>query len=145
MQELESALERLVARGVVAREDVDGQPRYSARTLSIPLGAQVGWEAAVYDHFQAVVRTIAQKLGSKLTADARDTVGGSTFTFEVWPGHPLEGEVVGSLGRFRREHEALRERVRAFNDASPTPRQWRRVVVYGGQSVTEEDEGEPHG
>lgn len=139
-EKLERALERLVSRGVVSREDVAGEPRYSARTLSIPLGAQAGWEAAVYDHYQAVVRTIAQKLRSKLTADVRDAVGGSTFTFEVWSGHPLEAEVIGSLERFRREHEALRERVRAFNETHPTPDQWRRVVVYGGQSVTEEDE-----
>jgi hypothetical protein len=141
MPDLESALERLVTRGVVVREDVAGEIRYSARTLSIPLGAQIGWEAAVYDHFQAVLRTIAQKLSSKLTADARDAVGGSTFTFEVWPTHPLEQEVIGSLARFRREHEALRERVRAFNDANSAPKQWRRVIVYGGQSVTEEGEG----
>ena len=140
--ELQNTLDRLVARGVVVREDVAGEPRYSARTLSIPLGAQSGWEAAVYDHFQAVVRTIAQKLGSKLTTDARDTVGGSTFTFEVWPGHPLAGEVTGSLARFRREHEDLRERVRAFNDANASPKRWQRVVLYGGQSVTEEEEGE---
>lgn len=137
--ELEAALDRLLARGVVVRENTKGGPRYSARTLSIPLGAQVGWEAAVYDHFQAVVRTIAQKLGSKLTTDARDSVGGSTFTFEVWPGHPFEREVTESLARFRRDHESLRERVRAFNDANPTPARWHRVVVYGGQSVTEED------
>lgn len=141
-QDLESALDRLVARGLVARDDVAGEPRYSARTLSIPLGAQVGWEAAVYDHFQAVVRTITQKLASKLTADARDAVGGSTFTFEVWPEHPLEREVIGSLARFRRDYEDLRERVRAFNDSNPTPKRWNRVVVYGGQSVTEEEDGE---
>src|SRR4051812_17890496 len=47
MPDLESALERLVTRGVVVREDVAGEIRYSARTLSIPLGAQIGWEAAV--------------------------------------------------------------------------------------------------
>ncbi len=141
-QDLQSALDRLVASGLVARDDVAGEPRYSARTLSIPLGAQVGWEAAVYDHFQAVVRTIAQKLASKLTADARDTVGGSTFTFKVWAGHPLEHEVMGSLARFRRDYEDLRERVRAFNDSNPTPKEWRRVVVYGGQSVTDEEDAD---
>jgi hypothetical protein len=140
--EIASALDRLVARGVVACEDVGGGPRYSARTLVIPVDAKFGWEAAVYDHFQAVVRTIAQKLSTKLTADARDSVGGSTFTFQVWPGHPLEGEVTGALARFRREYDNLRERVRAFNDANPAPKRWHRVVVYGGQSVTEEEEGE---
>jgi hypothetical protein len=143
--ELAGALDRLVERGVVTLEETAGEPRYSARTLSIPLGAQAGWEAAVYDHFQAVVKTIAQKLASKLTADARDSVGGSTFTFEVWPGHPLQGEVTGSLARFRGEYEALRERVRTFNDANPTPKRWNRVVVYGGQSVTEEEEDEAQG
>jgi hypothetical protein len=140
--EITGALERLGTRGVVARDDSNGEPRYSAQTLLIPVGSQLGWEAAVYDHFQAVVRTIAQKLRNKLTADARDAVGGSTYTFQIWAGHPLAAEVTESLARFRREYDALRERVRAFNDANSAPKKYQRVIVYGGQSVTDEEEGE---
>jgi hypothetical protein len=53
---------------VVEKDETNGEPRYTARSLSIPMGSPLGWEAAVYDHFQAVVRTIAQKLANKLSA-----------------------------------------------------------------------------
>jgi hypothetical protein len=142
LSELQAALERLVARGAVLRTETNGKVEYSSPQLLVPLGARVGWEAAVYDHFQAVVRTISQKLAGILQADAKDTVGGSTYTFEVWPGHPLQAEVLGALARFRRDFDDLRNRVRAFNDSTPTPAEWQRVVVYGGQSVTDQQTGE---
>jgi hypothetical protein len=139
--EIHAAMERLLARGAVVRTETAGTSVYSAPKLLVPLGARVGWEAAIYDHFQAVVRTISQKLGS-LQSHATDTVGGSTFTYEVWPGHPLREEVLGALARFRHEFDELRNRVRAFNDAHPRPSEWQRVIVYGGQSSTDQQEEE---
>lgn len=135
--EIRAAMERLVARGVVVRTESRDKIEYSSPRLLVPLGAASGWEAAVYDHFQAVVQTITQKLAGALRADASDQVGGSTYTFEVWDGHPLATEVLEALARFRREYDELRRRVRAFNDQHERPASWRRVVVYGGQSVTE--------
>lgn len=140
--EIAAALERLVARGVVTRSVKGAKTTYSSPKLLVPLGASAGWEAAVYDHVQAVVRTITQKLAGALRADATDTIGGSTYTFEVWAGHPLQHEVLGTLARFRREYDELRARVRAFNDVHASPAVSQRVVVYHGQSVTELSRGE---
>lgn len=56
---LDPALERLRDAGRVDRND-DGA--YRCHELFVPYGASVGWEAAVFDHFQSVVRTICCKL-----------------------------------------------------------------------------------
>ena len=69
----------------------------------------IGWEAAVFDHFQAVVATICQKLDTKgRKPTTEDEVGGSTYTLEIWPGHPLESEARSQLRRFREGTSELR-------------------------------------
>lgn len=75
---LDKALSRLRAQGRIEELERGGVTHYQSRELFIPLDATVGWEAAVYDHFQALVRTIGVKLG--LAADAKEhaLVGGST-------------------------------------------------------------------
>jgi len=110
-----------------------------ATEFVIELGSTVGWEAAVFDHIQAVVQTICQRLRST-SLDAADahTIGGSTYSFDLWPGHPLEEEVKGQLAAIRAQCGALRKRVEAINAA--TPRAVRQqVVVYAGQCVLEKD------
>jgi hypothetical protein len=144
-----SQAEAVIAR-LVAASRVKESPRgYLASEFVIELGATVGWEAAVFDHLQAVVQTICQRLGGN-TLDAADAqiVGGSTYSFDLWPGHPLEAEVKGRLAAIRAECGALRKRVEAINTASPqTTRQ--QVVVYAGQCLLEMDadgceEGDGH-
>jgi hypothetical protein len=140
---LHAALGRLVESGKIRRISQGGKDHYEADGFVVPLGAPVGWEAAVFDHFQAVVGTILARLrGDSATATGEDRVGGSTYTFEVWPGHPHEEEVMTELGTSRARLTLLRERVAAFNERTKLPRERLRVVVYGGQNVflTEETE-----
>jgi hypothetical protein len=70
-----------------------------------------------------------------MTASLGDRVGGSTYTLEVWPGHPLEDEALGELSAFRRRLTHLRERIASHNAAHSVPPGRNRVVVYAGQCV----------
>ena len=135
--EVGGALERLVASGRIQRNESKGTALYRAEALVIPLGAPAGWEAAVFDHFKALVATILCRLGEERTAPA-DLVGGSTYTIDVWDGHPLAQEVYGALGRIRTSLSDLRERVAKFNEAQALPDPHTRVVVYAGQYLIEE-------
>jgi hypothetical protein len=138
--DLDESLRRLVAEGRILGETHPDGTRYTAQRLVLPLGSELGWEAAVLDHFYAMVTTICSKLSTRL-AMLEDRVGGSTYRFEVWNGHPLEQEVLSSLERFRAAHSDLRARVRAHNDSlAQVPTDAYRVVVYGGQHVTPTEE-----
>ncbi|MDH5674490.1 MAG: hypothetical protein OEZ06_20350 [Myxococcales bacterium] len=131
---VDQALTRLLARGHVVCEGDRDRGSYSASALEIRLGSEIGWEAAVLDHYQALVKTICQRLlGGSASAEGR--VGGSTFTFDVWPGHPLADEVYACLQRFREAHVDLYERVEAYNAEHGLPEQLDRVLVYGGQCL----------
>jgi hypothetical protein len=138
--ELDQALRRLVADGRIDEATRDGSLSYSARSIFVPVGARSGWEAAVYDHFHAVVKTIVCKLradseGTRL----EDRIGGSTYSFEVWDGHPLAEKVYGELGRHRKETSELRKQVDDFNEKNTHPRRFDRVTIYFGQCVVEEE------
>src|SRR3954468_20618314 len=58
-EHVDAALERLVSEGRV-REEVDG--KFRADTFLVPVGAERGWEVAVFDHYSAVARAIAAKV-----------------------------------------------------------------------------------
>ena len=116
--------------------------RLVALDCVVPLGATVGWEAAVFDHVQAVVQTICQRLrllGSPSAAALH--VGGSTYGFELSADHPLHDEVLGLLERLRNQAGELRRRVDEYNRAHPAPRPLR-VVTYIGQNTTGSDASE---
>jgi hypothetical protein len=137
---VEAALARLSAEGRIEQIDRLGALRYKAGALVIPLGAPVGWEAAVFDHFKAMVTTILRRLrNNQLTAELGDRTGGSTYTIDVWKGHPLADEVYGTLGRIRTTLTDLRARVDEFNSKNEIPDPHTRVVIYAGQSVVEEE------
>jgi hypothetical protein len=129
--DLVDVIARLESTGRVQRS-ADG--RLTARDFVIPLGASVGWEAAVFDHVQAVVQTICQRLQlSASSADLGDSVGGSTYTFDIWPGHPLEREVTGLLSELRQRLGEVRRRVEAHNQSEAVQSEYRQVVTYVGQ------------
>ncbi|HEY0463491.1 MAG TPA: hypothetical protein VGC79_04750, partial [Polyangiaceae bacterium] len=136
---LEGTVARLVADGRVQHSVANGVTRYSARALVVPLGAAVGWEAAVFDHFKALTTTILSRLNENRATALDDRVGGGTYTIDVWPGHPLEGEVFGTLTRLRTMLTDMRERVAAFNAERPVPEAHTRVVIYAGQCLIRED------
>jgi hypothetical protein len=134
---------------VQSSADARGQ-LYSSEHCVISFGEPAGWEAAVFDHFQAMVTAIGVKLGQRTrTAAIDDSVGGSTYTFDIWRGHPLEAEVRGLLKELRRLSRDLRERVEKYNREHPSQVTANssdevRVITYVGQGVLEPeaDEGE---
>jgi DNA-binding Lrp family transcriptional regulator len=137
---IEAALGRLLAAGRIEQIEHNAGPRYKAGALVIPLGAAVGWEAAVFDHFKALVTTIMCRLREDRTAPAlADQIGGSTYTIDVWNGHPLADEVYGTLGRMRAALSELRSRVDEFNQERELPDSYTRVLIYAGQCLIQED------
>jgi len=132
---LKGPIERLLAAGRIRRLD---RGQLHAQEFLIPLGATVGWEAAVFDHFQAVVQTICQRLQSTSSSQPeRPWVGGSTYTYDIWPGHPLEHEVRDQLERIREQCGRLRERVSDYNDNHGIKDNYEQVSTYVGQCSIE--------
>jgi hypothetical protein len=138
-----AALTRLVDGGRVDSAKNGEETVYSARNLVVPLGAPAGWEAALFDHFKAMVNTITGKLrNSRSAPDLSDRVGGSTWSLDIWSGHPLEEEVYGTLGRLRIMLSELRARVDEVNADGVGPRESKRVVVYAGQCIISDQDHE---
>lgn len=134
------ALARLVDQGKVVREESAGVVRYRSDHCLIGLDQPAGWEAAVFDHYQAMVTAIAAKLSLGQTrASEADVVGGSTYHYDVWPGHPHYDEVLAHLAQLRALSVDLRERVETYNQQHglPDEDQVHKVIAYVGQSVRE--------
>jgi hypothetical protein len=139
--DLDAALGRLVSGGKVTATDASGNVRYSAAAYVVPLGKSAGWEAAVFDHFQAVVSTVCEKLRLLDAAPSeRDRIGGSTYTLVVWPGHPLEEQALGLLAEFRARISSLREQIATYNRSVPLPARQSHVIAYCGQFVRDHEE-----
>lgn len=143
--EIGEALQVLLRDGRVQPSETS-PVTFSAPNYLIPVGSAVGFEAAVFDHFQAMVTALCIKLrGNKIKDQSDDWVGGSTYCYDVWPGHPLHDEVAGFLRTVRQQAVALRQRVEAHNAASPrSPGQpQRRFTTYVGQGlITDEPDAE---
>jgi hypothetical protein len=135
-EDLDASLGRLQK---AQRVESNEKGAYGCKELVVPYGSTTGWEAAVFDHFQSVVRTICCKLRLDQTPKLKDVIGGSTYTFVVWDGHPLDAEVSTGLARYRERADDLRARVDAYNAEHGIPAQYRKVIAYGGQCVIEEE------
>lgn len=97
-------------------------------TSSVPdHEAPESWEAAFFEHFHAAVRTLATLLSRP---EAENTAFG-TFTFNLWPGHPLADDVERLMVRMRADAAQLRSRIDAVNASSSPPR-FERVMLYLG-------------
>ncbi len=130
--ELQAAISTLLKDGRL-QEVTPGV--YHSSNLVLPLGAQQGWEAAVFNQFSAVAQTIAAKLRIGTRAEAADQTGGATYTFTVFDGHPHEQEILGLLSRMRSEMDELWDRVSAYNQQHAVPDGANRVCFYFGQNV----------
>ena len=151
-RDVEAALKQLLVDGRIkqdcpqegkqAGQEQAHEELYSSAECIIPLGQSAGWEASVFDHYQAVVTAICAKLASGTTTAQRgEQIGGSTYSVEVWPGHPLFDEAVGLLQTLRDRAAALRARVDELNATLKRPAEGvRRVVAYVGQNVIEAPE-----
>jgi hypothetical protein len=107
------------------------------------MGESVGWEASIFDHYQALVTAICTKLQrGQLRALPGEWVGGSTYGFDVWPEHPMHDEVVGFLQATRTRAADLRARVDGYNAKTQAPEKTAfRVIAYVGQTVVDSEEG----
>jgi len=135
---LEHALLDLLATGRV--EERDGELR--SANFVVPLGSDQGWEAAILDHFRAVALAIGTKVRSGAGGSSMsDRVGGSTFTFNLTPGHPFEAEVYELLGRTRLDLQQLWDRSSRYNEQHPVdPNDAFKVTFYVGQTIEERDD-----
>jgi hypothetical protein len=136
------ALDDLVRDGRARKLAGEGEPRYECTSCVIPLESSAGWEAAVFDHFQAMVTAICTKLRMGSTvASKRDSVGGSTYGFDVWKGHPHREEVLAFLSNSRERAIGLRAKVEAYNGEHVAESAGaERVLVYVGQTVLEAEQ-----
>ncbi|MDH5676512.1 MAG: winged helix DNA-binding domain-containing protein [Myxococcales bacterium] len=137
-----AALESLVEQALVNLEPHSEPERYSCERCVIPFGDEQGWEAAVFDHYQAMVAALVTKLrGGNRRADLKDHIGGSTFVFDLHESHPMAGEALGFLEETRARGHELRERIESFDASNPAPSDARplRVIAYVGQTVAELD------
>jgi hypothetical protein len=134
--ELETALRRLKDTERITTLTEGEQLVHKASSLVVPVGAPLGWEAAIFDHFQAMIKTICCRLrDDRTTTHAKDVVGGSTFTIDIWPGHPLEEEVKSTLSQLRSMLIDLRKRADEYNAAHGVPEQYLQAVLYVGQCL----------
>ncbi len=136
-EETERAIDVLIGDGRVTRFEESGSETLSCSKLVIPVGAEKGWEAAVFDHFNAVTTAIAAKLRINATqALPDDVIGGSTLTFSVYRGHPFEKKVYGLLKQIRQELNRLWNDVSEYNETHAVDRTSKAdVTFYFGQNV----------
>jgi len=133
-----TVLETLIREGRIVESRSAEGTTYSADRFEVPIGASSGWEAAVLDHFQAMVTAIIAKLArGQSSGPDRDWVGGSTWSLDVWPGHPLEMQAKTLLRGIRANAEELRVRIDAHNSAASYVGPRERVVFYACQNVRE--------
>jgi hypothetical protein len=122
---LSGVLAQLALQGRVLEVAPDaGQDvvQYRSEDCVIPVGSAVGWEAAVFDHYQAMVTALCAKLSSgSRRAESGETIGGSTYTYDLWEGHPHEQEALGLLHTMRTQAVALRQKIEAYNAEHPAP------------------------
>lgn len=132
--ELETALGELLREGRVRLDSSTGQ--YSSAAMSVAIGARMGWEAAVFDHFQAVSKAIAAKLRLGPQSREADVIGGATLSFDLDPDHPLGGEVHGLLRAVRAQVNELWHKVSVYNREHPLDDERRiKLTFYMGQNV----------
>ncbi len=133
--------ERLLHDGRVTTDPPDANlnrpdVRLKSASFVVPLNASAGWAAAVWDHYHAVVRTVITRLrGDDSDHPYPQRAGGSTWSFDIWPGHPHEEEILGLLNDLRERVRLIQEKVFAHNEQAGRPSEHARVTVYLGQSV----------
>lgn len=131
--ELEPALALLLAEGRI-EEEASG---YRAPRFLIAADAQYGWEAAVFDHFQAVCTAIANKVQLRHQPNAMShLVGGSTLHFELTANHPGLPKVLKLLEQVRELTDGVWDEIYQYNEQHPASDAERvNLTLYFGQNV----------
>jgi len=131
--------------GLIGDERIRGEVRpdgvhYNTDRCLIPVGEAAGWEAAIIDHHRAVLTALAAKVKSgRHSSAANDEVGGTTLSFDLWPGHPKEQEVRRLLASTRERVIELWDEVEQHNRENASEPSYT-VHFYCGQYLVEEKE-----
>jgi hypothetical protein len=143
-RDLDVALASLVTDGRITLRQSGQTTTYSTDGCVVPLGSPAGWEAAVFDHYQALVTALCAKLRlGRTRAVPGEWMGGSTYSVTVWSGHPMREEALGLLQRTRDHASDLRARIEAYNATHPVPVDGdERVIFYVGQAILGLEEGD---
>lgn len=137
---VEAAIQLLLDDGRIREAPHHGEPHYITDECVIPLGEAAGWEAAVIDHHRTVLNALVAKItGGRRVSARNDEVGGTTLTFELWPGHPREAEARELLATTRANAISLWEGVSEYNRQQPDQETYQ-VHFYCGQYVVTEEE-----
>lgn len=137
---LEAALETLLADGRVRRQGSEDDECFVAEQVVIPIGEDAGWEAAIIDHHRALVNAIRAKLAAGArSSSAADETGGTTLTFDLWPGHPREQEVRSLLRSTREQLISLWNEVAEYNRLHPREGAYQ-LNFYCGQYLVDEEQ-----
>ena len=133
---IQKSLIRLESNGL-SRQDDEG---WHCQSLYLPTDDPVVWGAALLDHYQSVISALCVKLrGGNDRARDRDLTGGSTYSFNLWSGHPLESEITGLLKEFRHKLSDLRAREESLKLKCPESSEQSKLVFYFGQAIIEEE------
>ncbi|MCA9541565.1 MAG: winged helix-turn-helix domain-containing protein [Myxococcales bacterium] len=134
-----SLLDRLRRDGALVEGESDGEATFAATNYHIPLDHTEGYEAAIFDHFSAMVQAICKKLRlGHHHASLADQIGGATFSLRVPVDDPLYDEVSAFLRDNRVRLESWLARANALREADLVGREVRRFTLYVGQSVDED-------
>ncbi|MBN1654566.1 MAG: hypothetical protein JXA30_12410 [Deltaproteobacteria bacterium] len=135
---IDEALDSLLANGRIRSQERPDGTYYSTDHCLIPLGEAAGWEAAVVDHHRAVLCALGAKaVEGRHVSAVDDTVGGTTLSYDVWPGHPKEQQVRSILADTRERVIALWDEVEEYNKTHKS-RSAYRVAFYCGQYLIED-------
>jgi len=137
---LDEALDGLLTNARIRAEERPDGIYYSTNRCLIPVGEVAGWEAAVVDHHRAVLCALGAKaVEGRHVSAPDDTVGGTTLSYDVWPGHPKEQEVRSLLAETRERIIALWDEVEDYNRTHDSESAYR-VTFYCGQYLREEED-----
>ncbi len=140
---LSEVVDRLVADGRVGKQRRDGVDLLASAECVLSSNPD-GWEAAVFDHFQAVANVIANRADHARAETMPDPMtGGMTFHFDIDESHPLQGEIMELFQSTKERASELRRRADQHNDTrSDQPTNPFRTVFYLGQDLLGRDLGE---
>ena len=141
-EDLELCLTQLEQQGQIERTGEGELATYRAKEVLVPVDAEHGWEAAVFDHFQVVVRAIGRKVRHGRSRSVQDdVVGGATLGFDLIEGHPHLDETLALLRTVRGQVNELWAKVESYNAEHPIDESDKiEVSFYFGQSVVRPNE-----
>lgn len=125
--ELEGCLLRLKDAGRIYERPKRDRILLCSATTVPDMDTSEHWEAAVFEHYHAVVKSLT----TLLTKPGAESTGAATLTFNLWAGHPMSVEVERLFQQMRVDAGALRAKIDAFN-ATQSPRRHERVMMYLG-------------